>query len=59
IFVCLGKCSPEGGRGAPLKQYTVWVVLSSVEKKLRFLMETFQDYSPYSFNGHQTVEGQN
>ncbi len=35
------------------------VFLSSVEKKLRFLMKTFQDLYPYSFNGLQTVEGQN
>ncbi len=35
------------------------VFLSSVEKKLRFLIKTFQDLYPYSFNGLQTVEGQN
>jgi len=33
----------------------IHVILSSVEKKLRFLMKTFQDFSPY--NGNQTVQG--
>jgi len=33
--------------------------LSSVEKKWRFLMKTFQHFSPYimDFNGNQTVQG--
>jgi len=26
----------------------IHVILSSVEKKLRFLMNTFQDFSPYN-----------
>ncbi len=35
-------------------------LFSSVEKKVRFLMKTFQDlYHIVSFNGLQTVEGQN
>ncbi len=38
----------------------VYVFVSSVEKKWRFLMKTFQDlYHIVSFNGLQTVEGQN
>jgi len=38
----------------------VRVFLSSVEKKLRFLMKTFQDFLHImDFNGNQTVHGPN
>jgi len=37
----------------------VHVILSSVKKKLRFLMKTLQDFSPHimDFTGNQTVQG--
>jgi len=37
----------------------VHVFFSSVKKKLRFLMKTFQDFSPYNAlcTGNQTVQG--
>ncbi len=37
----------------------VYVFISAVKKKLRFLMKAFQDLYPYSFYGLQTIECQN
>jgi len=38
----------------------VHVILSSVEKKVRFLMKTFQDFLHImDFNGNQTVQSPN